>query len=160
MRHADAVPQHSWSKPDRVRPLSEKGRKELEAALPRMVQAGFQPQIVVASAYERAQQTAAAVKGFYPDAPHYSHSDLGAGASNDVYKNLFLKYKSKSPILMIGHMPEVAIVSSRITFEPSLMEKNIQPGEILAFEIEDVEKLWGSGKLLWSRTLADWSGLK
>ena len=155
MRHGEAVPPSGWGGPDTTRPLSPIGEAKLEALTKEMKRAGFSVSCVLTSPYDRAQQTAIIVSKEVSLPAPIVCTELSAGAHNDAIRKTLMAYADKGSMLVVGHMPEIAIFGSRVTTEPSVMDKGFEPAEILAMEVGTLDK-WGDGRVLWWRKPADW----
>ncbi len=156
MRHGEAVSAHEWREGDKTRPLSKRGEQQLEAAVPEWKRLSFFPRTVLSSPLTRAQQTAAYVNKANPRVAPTVLPELASGAKPDTLRNAFVQPQWEWPLLFVGHMPELAFLSSRLTHEAYLMEASIEPGETLAFEAPDKKIGWGSAKLLWRRKIDEW----
>jgi phosphohistidine phosphatase len=155
MRHGEAVSPSEWSKSDSQRPLTPIGVAKLQEALAEMKRSGFSVPCVLTSPYERAQQTAAMLCSALSLSAPLVRPEFGAGASIESLRKGIAPFLNQVPVLFVGHMPEIAIFGSRITTEPWVMDRGLEPAEVLAIEIDTLEK-WGGGRVLWSRKVGDW----
>lgn len=155
MRHGEAVPPSAWNGPDSSRPLTPIGLAKLEAVAKEMKRVGFAPACVITSPYIRAKQTAELISKELSLGSPIVCEELSAGAHNNVIRSVVAEYAAKAPILLVGHMPEIAIFGSQLTMEPSVMDNGLEPGEMLALEVRSLEK-WGDSRVRWSRKNADW----
>lgn len=159
MRHGEAVHAARWRGPDHDRPLTPDGVKKLKEAVKEMKRSGFLPPVIVSSPYLRAKETAALVaEGLGLPAPILS-DNLSSGVHPEKIRGVIVEYKSKAPLLLVGHMPELAIMGSRITTEPVVMDKGLEPADVLALEAGALDTNWGDGKILWWRKLEDWKSI-
>lgn len=156
MRHAEAVSAMEWRKSDADRPLTKAGLAKLEAGLKEIKRVGFSVPLVVSSPYLRAQQTADAFCKILNLPPPVIRDELSSGTHNNVLRKIALEYMGQSPVMLVGHMPELATFGSRITFEPTVLDPGLSPADILAIDPGPLEKEWGQGKLLWWRKIDDW----
>jgi hypothetical protein len=69
---------------------------------------------------------------------------------------VFVQPQWSWPLLYVGHMPDLALFSSRITHDARLIETNVEPAEMLAFETDDINR-WGAARLMWRRRIGEWS---
>lgn len=151
MRHADAVSPEGWRKGDSSRPLSDQGRDRLDKAIPRLRESGFSVDEVLTSPFARAQDTAARVASALRKTPEPVPS-LAAGCTFRAYRDLLRQKSEAASVLVVGHMPEIAVAASHLSGEPSFLENGLSPGEIVSIEAgED-----GRGTLNWRRRLEDW----
>lgn len=158
MRHGEAVPADKWSGSEKDRPLAPRGEKELEATVPEWTRLHFSPKTLLSSPFKRAQQTAEYVSR--ATSIPVTLTQLGAGAKPDDFRSVFLEPQWAWPLLYVGHMPDLAFLSSRITHLAELLETTVKTGEMLAFETGEWKTAWGTGQLLWRRDLAAWKKLK
>ncbi len=156
MRHGEAVSANHWRKSDAERPLAPIGIAKLEAGLKEMKRAGFSVPVIFTSPFLRAKETANLVSKVLDLSAPIVKADLASGASMDTLKKLVLSHTTPAPVLYVGHMPELALFGSRMTFEPKLLDGGLEPADILAVETGPLEKNWGEGKILWWRKISDW----
>ncbi|MCG3205566.1 MAG: hypothetical protein KCHDKBKB_02288 [Elusimicrobia bacterium] len=159
MRHAEAVPALEWRKSDADRPLSKKGISELEKGLGEMKRVGFSVPLVLSSPYKRAQDTALLLTRFLALPDPVFLPDLSSGVNYKTLMKVALDYIQKSSLLLVGHMPEIAIFGCRISGEPAVMDKGLEPADVLAIRPAIVNNDWEDGEILWWRKLSDWKGL-
>ncbi len=159
MRHAEAVPAGGWGKSDAERPLTKMGVAKLEAGLKEMKRTGFSVALIVTSPYLRAVETARLVSKVLGLPDPVVRNEIGSGAHHSALHKLALELAAKSPVLIVGHMPEIAIYGTRIANEPRIMDEGLQPADIVAFDYEDMTQPVGGGKLLWWRKIEDWKTL-
>jgi phosphohistidine phosphatase SixA len=120
----------------------------------------FQPKTLITSPLTRAQQTAAYVCQANPELQPITLPELASGVKPDGIRNALLQADWMWPLLYVGHMPDLALFSSRITHDPALMETMVEPGETLAFETGAWQTGWGTGQLLWRRKIDEWKKAK
>lgn len=158
MRHAEAVSPSEWSD-DESRPLSVIGEAKMASAVQHMVRLGFSASRLLTSPYARTRQTAGFIEDFIPSLSAIVCPELASGASLSKMRSVVEKYKSDESIWIIGHMPDVAILSSGVTGEARMMERAFSPGEVVAIEIESTGSQW-KGRVLWSKKLEEWEKAK
>jgi len=156
MRHGEAMSAAEWRKPDADRPLTKMGVAKLEAGLQEMKRVGFAVPTVVTSPYARALETARLVSRHLALAEPISRNELISGAHHKALFKVVSELALKSPVLMVGHMPEIAIFGTRITNTPRIMDQGLQPADILAIEVSSSDLNWEGGKLLWWRKIEEW----
>jgi phosphohistidine phosphatase SixA len=156
MRHAEAVSAAHWTEDDSKRPLSKKGRSLLLKAIPGFVQDSFAPKAILSSPYDRAKETAQIVAGAFPGVPVHFLPELASGARNDAFRSVVHLFKENAPLLLIGHMPDVAMFGGRMTADIDLMDGGMRTGEIVAIETGSPEVVWGQGKILWRKKCEEW----
>jgi phosphohistidine phosphatase len=159
MRHGEAVSASEWRGADADRPLTVVGRAKLLEALDGMRRVKFSVPHVLTSPYLRAKETAEMFCKQLGLQPPQVVRELSSGANNETLRRVVTIHKASMPMLIVGHMPEIAIFGSRITTEPSVMDKGLQPADILALDAGPLDQKWGEGKVLWWRTMSDWKKL-
>jgi phosphohistidine phosphatase len=160
MRHGEALNANEWSGSDMDRPLSPIGIAKLEKGLDAMVESGFLPRRLVVSPLVRARQSADVIVTRYPGLRPVISSALSSGAKLETLQQLVLENITDGSLWIVGHMPDLAIFAARIVGEPSLLERGLAPGDVVAVEVEPTSPLWGRGRMVWSRSLKDWQKLK
>jgi phosphohistidine phosphatase SixA len=155
MRHGESVPSSAWGGSDASRPLSPVGLAKLEAAIKEMKRTGFSVSGILASPFERTIQTANLLSKGLDLNPPIVCQELAAGAHYDQIRRVVRDHAEKASLLVVGHMPEIAIFGSRVTGDPMVIDRGLEPAEILAIEITTLDK-WEGGRLLWWRKSADW----
>ena len=157
MRHGEALSPHDWREGDNTRPLSNTGKHQVQKALDGMKKNGFKPEIILTSPFVRAQQTAEIVKQLGEDVKVEKVNDLRSGASVKVIHAGVVPYQEYSRVLVVGHMPDMALFGSGLTLEAQLMERHLEPGEIWAFNVSGLDQGWGTGKMIWEKKISDWN---
>jgi phosphohistidine phosphatase len=160
MRHGEAVSPSEWPKDDSSRPLSALGSAKVEATLLEMKRLGFQSSRLLTSPLVRAKQTTDLIEKIFPSLSATVCPDLAAGSTLQKLMNLVKKYGLETALWVVGHMPDLAIFGSRMSMEPSVLERGLRPGEILGMEVNTSDTSWGEGRILWYRSLEDWKKLK
>jgi phosphohistidine phosphatase len=160
MRHGEAVSPSEWPEDDMSRPLSALGEAKLETAVKKMHDLGFSPSHLITSPFARTRQTADIINNHFTTLNPVVVQEFASGSSLSTLKAGVEKFKDKESLWVVGHMPDLAILGSRITTIASVGERSLSPGEILALEMDLVGKGWGDGKILWYRRLDEWAKLK
>jgi phosphohistidine phosphatase len=156
MRHAEAVPASDWIGSDHDRPLSAVGIAKLDDGLKEMQRLKFSGMTVIVSPYVRARATAELVsKGLGLGQPVIDER-LASGAYAEAIRQTILERASSAPLLIVGHMPELAVFASRVTLDAQLLDTGLLPADIVAIETGDLHAGWGRGTMLWWRKLSDW----
>jgi phosphohistidine phosphatase len=156
MRHAQAEEPGSWRGPDRSRPLTDDGMKTLESALSQMRRRKVSGDVLLTSPYERAGQTADAVARELHILETLQCPELAAGAHLTDLLGLVRRHRDRSPLWIVGHMPELALFAARLTGDPADVERGFRPGEILAVDCPTDDAGPAEGRTLWRRKLEDW----
>lgn len=159
MRHGEAVDPDRWSGPDASRPLTPKGEKQLAAAAQAMKRLGFSARRILSSPFVRARQTA---NVFEKDLgiPLDPVEALSSGARHDAIRNSFRAFSTEESVWIIGHMPDLAVFASRATGQASFLENGFRPGEMLALQADHLAETWGTGTVLFRRTIDEWRDVK
>jgi phosphohistidine phosphatase len=144
LRHAHAGDPTSWSGPDDIRPLTDKGRGQAERLGRLLASAGFVPDAILTSPRVRALQTAEIVG-----------DELGVPVRTDPRLGSFLDLGALEAILddagapvrpiLVGHDPDFSDLLVLLTGSPGL---RLRKG---AFALLDVERplTAGSAELRW-----------
>lgn len=159
MRHAAAVSAGEWRKPDPDRPLSKMGVALLESGVKQMKRAGFSVSKIVTSPYLRALETARITAEILGAPAPTVKAELSSGTNHNVMLKLAKELSAGENVLMVGHMPEIAIFGTRLTNEPRIMDVGFEPADIVAIEVEKWKDDFGDGELLWWRKLEDWKSV-
>ncbi len=160
MRHAEAVSPSEWPLDDLTRPLSSLGEAKLENAVMKMKALGFNASFLATSPFIRTRQTSEIIERHFPSLEPTICDEFASGSSLATLKAGVEKFRDQESLWVVGHMPDMAILGSRVTTIASVMERSLAPGEMLALEMDLVGKGWGDGKILWYRTLEEWGKLK
>lgn len=154
MRHAEAVDADFWGPDDFARPLSDLGIAKLENAIMGMKKTGFKPDLIVHSPFKRATQTAEYLSEGL-SIPLEPAKGLSSGSRPDSIRDVFKSYQQKPSLLLVGHMPDIAVFTARAADEAKLLDRSYQPGEMIYLNVESPE-MWGKSKVVWTRTTEDW----
>jgi phosphohistidine phosphatase SixA len=111
---------------------------------------------ILFSPYTRAVQTADAMARILGENTTRPVATLSAGAPIGAYRDAIRAEKDNGPLLLIGHMPEIAMAASHLTGVASLFETGLKPADILAVESGPIEKDWGKGRILWQKRIEEW----
>lgn len=155
MRHGEAISPSDWPGNDATRPLSALGQARLESAVQKMLRLQFSFSRLLTSPFVRAKQTADVLEEAM-NVKSVVCPELVSGSTLPTLKALIERFKSEPSILVVGHMPDLAVFGSRVATEPSVIERGLQPGEMLALEADLSNAHWGQGRVLWYRSLDEW----
>lgn len=155
MRHAEAVSASDWLGTDHDRPLSPIGIAKFDEALREMLRVKWPAMKVLVSPFVRARSTADLLTQALNWPKPVVENRLASGAYAEAIRQTILDQKSSDPLLVVGHMPELAVFASRVTLDAKLLDTGLLPADIVAIETGDLSN-WGQGKLLWWRKLSDW----
>jgi phosphohistidine phosphatase len=144
LRHAHAGDPTSWSRPDDIRPLTDKGRGQAERLGRLLASAGFVPDAMLTSPRVRAVQTAELVAD-HLDVP--VRTDPRLGGSLDLAALEAILDDAGAPVrpILVGHDPDFSDLLVLLTCSPGL---RLRKG---AFALLDVERPLtpGAAELRW-----------
>jgi phosphohistidine phosphatase len=107
VRHGDAVSERV----DATRPLSERGRAEIEAVAGQAARLGWQPTEIRHSGITRARQTAEILAGRLAPARGVSAVE-GLQPEDDPYRLAAECETLREPVMLVGHMPYMSRLAS------------------------------------------------
>lgn len=143
MRHGHAPsPSEAGVRTDALRPLSDKGRHDVERMAAEILRLGGRPSLVLHSPLVRAAQTAqAAAAALKPASGAEPFSPLdNTRPPEEVVARLLERAEAVDEVLAVGHQPQLGEVAALLT--RSLQE--FRPGGVVAVE------LGPRPRLLWS----------
>ncbi len=156
MRHAEAVSASDWLGSDQDRPLSPLGVAKLDDGLKEILRVKWPAMPVLVSPFSRARATAELLTEALGWEKPRVDERLASGAYAEAIRQTILDQKSSGPLLIVGHMPELAVFASRVTLDAKLLDTGLMPADIVAIETGDLAGGWGVGKMIWWRKLSDW----
>ena len=144
LRHAHAGDPTSWSRPDDLRPLTDKGRGQAERLGRLLASAGFVPDAMLTSPRVRAVQTAELVAD-HLDVPVRTDQRLGGLLDLGVLEAILDDAGTPVRPILVGHDPDFSDLLVLLTGSPRL---RLRKG---AFALLDVERplAAGSAELRW-----------
>jgi phosphohistidine phosphatase len=144
LRHAHAGDPKSWSRPDDIRPLTDKGRGQAERLGRLLASAGFVPDAMLTSPRVRAVQTAELVAD-HLDVPVRTDQRLGGLLDLGVLEAILDDAGTPVRPILVGHDPDFSDLLVLLTGSPGL---RLRKG---AFALLDVERplAAGSAELRW-----------
>lgn len=115
VRHADAGDREEFAntgKPDHLRPLSKKGRGQMDRAAPALAKLCPRPGALLSSPYTRAVQTAEYVRNAY--VPPLQIEETGALEPERPPADLqrVLRSHDANRMIVVGHEPHLGILAS------------------------------------------------
>ncbi len=109
MRHAEA----EHGKPDRLRVLTDTGRKEAAARAMSMAAHAVPPEYIITSTARRTQETADLVtQTLRVDAPVHRDETLYTGNETDYLPSISRVHESFRTVLLIGHNPTISLLAT------------------------------------------------
>jgi phosphohistidine phosphatase len=144
LRHAHAGDAATWSRPDDIRPLTDKGRGQAERLGRLLASAGFVPDAMLTSPRVRAVQTAEIV-GDELGVPVRTDPRLGSFLDLGVLEAILDDAGAPVRPILVGHDPDFSDLLVLLTGSPGL---RLRKG---AFALLDVERplAAGSAELRW-----------
>jgi phosphohistidine phosphatase len=144
LRHAHAGDPTSWSRPDDLRPLTDKGRGQAERLGRLLASAGFVPDAMLTSPRVRAVQTAELVAD-HLDVPVRTDQRLGGLLDLGVLEAILDDAGTPVRPILVGHDPDFSDLLVLLTGSPGL---RLRKG---AFALLDVERplAAGSAEMRW-----------
>ncbi|MFA6093732.1 MAG: phosphohistidine phosphatase SixA [Elusimicrobiota bacterium] len=150
MRHGHALScAESGVRSDMERPLSELGVQESRESAQRLLRRGAKPQLALCSPLMRAQSTAQEVASVLGLPQPRVYKPLENILPGSALVDLFLKERwDASELLLVGHMPQVAEASARLSGCPL----HFMTAAVAAFESGDKGAPW---RMLWQTSPVD-----
>ena len=144
LRHAHAGDPTSWSRPDDLRPLTDKGRGQADRLGRLLASAGFVPDAILASPRVRAVQTAELVAD-HLDVPVRTDQRLGRALDLATLETILDEAGAPVRPILVGHDPDFSDLLVTLTGSAGL---RLRKG---AFALLDVERplAAGSAELRW-----------
>ena len=130
MQHGEAV----WEELDPTRPLTEKGRTDVERVVRHAVEhAGVRVGRIIHSGKLRARQTAEIWREHLPAAALAEADGLEPTASPDVWSERLAR--ETRDLVLVGHRPHLAHLAAHLLCaDPSREVVNVQNGGIVCLE--------------------------
>ncbi|HEY8176357.1 MAG TPA: histidine phosphatase family protein [Gemmatimonadaceae bacterium] len=150
VRHADAGDRDEWEKtgePDELRPLSDKGRKQMKSAADGLRALVPKCDVVVTSPYTRAVQTAEIVSEVY-DAPVEETSALEPESAPDDFVHWLRERGDVDVVIVAGHEPHLGGLATWLMTGASESHVEFKKGGACLLEFEGQVKK-GDGVLRW-----------
>ncbi len=145
IRHGDAHHQSSTGR-DRDRTLTDKGHRQAKAVGEFLASCKAAPQMVIASPYTRAQETACAIWAALAQDQH-TDDRLGADRGLSEMLSVVNDHQHIETIAIVSHMPTVAEFESLLTQGPASGTTPFMTGELKAIDIVGNEFI-GQGTLI------------
>jgi phosphohistidine phosphatase len=116
LRHGKSVPRSQWSEDDASRPLTEAGVSALVHEAWTLARLGVNPEVLLTSPMERAQQTAGIVAPVLGLEGKLSTARcLGRGFGMKKLRRLLREHPRAGSIMLVGHNPEFTAVIHKLT---------------------------------------------
>lgn len=119
MRHGEAESPLSWTpQADSARNLTDFGRLQAQRNLAACADKLGQPELIITSPYQRAQQTAEFARSEFPEAKFQTLSMITPeGNPGQVIEQLYQFSQSAGSILMVSHQPLVSELIAQLVGE-------------------------------------------
>ncbi len=148
MRHGEAEANAST---DAERELTRTGKSDNQSIARAMAERGLQPEIIIASPYRRAQQTAQIVQRELTksatNSPAIETSDLFTPDENVMTAIRYLATRQEQTILVVTHNPLVSGLINMICSDAGVVRMGTSSVVEIDAEFVDI----GSGELQWQR---------
>lgn len=135
LRHGQALGfAESGTGEDSKRPLSETGKNQAALSAKKLLELGFSPEVVIASPYLRAAETAAIVASLFPEARRLSCDALASGDGPAVIELLATELKTAASALLVGHQPLLGTLGGFLLKRGSF---NLSPGSFVYLKFKN-----------------------
>ncbi len=149
VRHGEA---EARAETDAQRPLSVRGRKQVDALWRQLQGEGVRVQRIMASPYLRAQQTAALIARHYPEVTPGTLQLITPDDRPQGVLAWLAQQDSLEGLVLVSHMPLVALLSGLLT-EGEGARVAFGVGDVACFDLEYPAS--ASARLIWQRHPAD-----
>ncbi|HEU4996624.1 MAG TPA: histidine phosphatase family protein [Gemmatimonadaceae bacterium] len=149
VRHADAGDAEEFAKsgkPDELRPLSDKGRKQMRSAAEGLRALVPKVDLVATSPYVRALETADIVAGEYKLEPETTGTLEPETAPEDLLT--WLRKQKADVAMVVGHEPDLGALATWLMSGLTTSHVELKKGGACLLEFEDGVKK-GGGVLQW-----------
>jgi phosphohistidine phosphatase len=140
LRHGQAN-WENWNKPDDERPLTKKGRKEMEGLAERFRDLKLRPHVILSSPLPRAHETAQIVAEEL-DVELVTAPRLAPGFDSNALRELVGEH-SQGDVMLVGHEPDFSTVIAWMTGGNVILAK----AGLARVDLEDLHDL--RGQLVW-----------
>ena len=139
LRHGEAD-WPNWKKSDDERPLTKRGKKEMQEVGAFLKRAKVRPDLVITSPLPRAAQTAE-IAAEHLKVKCCEDKLLAPGFGKGELERLLKKYPADS-LMVVGHEPDCTETISALTGGSLKLSK-------AGIALVDLDRSWGNGRLLW-----------
>lgn len=116
LRHGLADRSEFTGKDDTLRPLTERGRRRMQATAAALARMGWEPGLILTSPLARARQTAAIVAECLDLQDRVKVAEeLGCGFDSRDLASLLATYRDEDGIVLVGHEPDFSLVIANLT---------------------------------------------
>lgn len=151
VRHADAGDREAFAKtgkPDHLRPLSRKGRRQMERAAPALVRLCPAPGLLLSSPFTRAVQTAEYLRDACDTPLQIEETQALEPERPPAELQRLLKSRDASEVIVVGHEPHLGILASWLMSGATDSHIELKKGAacLIRFEAHPAK---GAGTLRW-----------
>lgn len=151
VRHADAGDRDEFAKtgkPDHLRPLSKKGRRQMERAAPALARLCDAPVALLSSPFTRAMQTAEYVRDAYGSPLQIEETQALEPERPPAELQRLLKSRDAGDAIVVGHEPHLGILASWLLSGAEDAHIELRKGAacLIRFEAHPAK---GAGTLRW-----------
>src|SRR5436189_355054 len=139
LRHGEAD-WPDWKKPDDERPLTKRGKKEMQEVAKFLGRLKVKPALIVTSPLPRASQTAE-IAADYLKAKLRKDESLAPGFGMSELRTVLKRHRARS-LMLVGHEPDFTNIISKLTGAALKLSKG-------GVALVDVDPESEGGKLLW-----------
>lgn len=150
VRHADAGDREEFArtgKPDSERPLSAKGRTQLESVAPALVRILPDIGVIVTSPYARARQTAEMLRKSWQAGP-LEETDTLQPEMRPAAFGKFLAARDEDVVVCVGHEPHLSALAAWLTTGSADSYMDFRKGGACLVDFDDAPRK-GAGSLRW-----------
>lgn len=151
VRHADAGDRDEFAKtgkPDHLRPLSKKGRRQMKLAAPALARLCPGPSLLLSSPYTRAMQTSEYVRDARDPAADIEQTDALEPERPPADLLRVLRGRDAELVIVVGHEPHLGLLASWVTCGSTDTHVELKKGAACLIRFDDgLAK--GAGLLRW-----------
>jgi phosphohistidine phosphatase len=151
VRHGEAGDAEEFARsgqPDRLRPLTARGRKRMWLAARGLAKELPAIDLLTTSPYLRALQTAEILSPVYGNIACKQVSELAAGAPLDALLSWLTRQSSAASVAVVGHAPDLAQLATRLVCDREWPVLKIKKGGACLVTFNH-ELRPGEGRLRW-----------
>ena len=150
VRHADAGDRDEFArtgKPDSERPLSAKGKSQMESVAPALVRLVPEAGTIVTSPYTRARQTAEILRKAWNAAPLHETDTLQPEMRPSAFGK-YLAERDEDVVVCVGHEPHLSALAAWLTTGSPNSYMDFRKAGACLIEFDDAPAK-GTGSLRW-----------
>lgn len=152
LRHGDALPVGAPGvESDHQRPLSDEGRKEIQAVAAALRKLNIHPTRILTSPLIRARETAEIVAQNLGDLPVLPWEELGNGFSPSGLLSRLRELAPEESVVLVGHQPDLGQFAAFLLFGDTDADISLKKGGACFVEFRNHPES-GRGSLKWLLT--------